>query len=1028
MNKVCLLLLFYFYMLRAVGQAGTLDSSFGNNGIQAEAVFTNLNLLNEQGREVLTSTNGDIFLVIQVEIQNDKFTRIVKYLPDGRPDPSYGNAGYSNAVNLNVTSAAMLGGKIEVAGYVYNLNSGNFDYDIALARFTANGKLDSAFGENGRVTTDFNGYADVANSVTLQADKIIVAGSSNNDFALARYTTDGILDSTFGVNGKVTTDFYSYEDYANAIALQGNKIIVAGYSRNTIDFSFDFALARYTADGMADSSFRENGRVTANFKENASEYANAIMLQGDKIVVAGNTDNASANDNDFALARYTADGILDSVFGENGMVTTDFNSLDDVAYSIALQENKVVVGGANGNFILARYTIDGMLDASFGKNGKVTTGFNSPFDGANSIALQGNKIIAGGFTTSSNYDFALARYAVDGVLDASFGENGKLTGYIASTKTYFTATAIQASKIVAAGYAINAYNNTDFVLARYTLDGTLDSSFGENGSITTDFDSSDEEAYSLVFQEDKIIVVGYNYNANAGDFNFALVRYTKDGKLDSAFGVNGKVTTDFSYGDFANSVALQGDKIIVAGYTYNSSADASEFTVARYNTDGALDSTFGQNGKVTADFINISRAIRNSVVLQGDKIIVAGYTFNPKTYDNNNDFALIRYTADGTPDSSFGENGRVITDFNSLYDDDFANSITLQRDKIIVAGYTVIYEDEGYTTSTIDFALARYTANGVLDTSFGVNGRVTTDFDNTKDGANSVALQGDKIISGGYTFNPNANTNDFALVRYTADGALDSSFGVNGKIITPLGGSASVQAIAVHQNRLYAAGSLTLLTGETYGVIAAYQLEAPEPTISIADVVVSESKKLAVVTVRLSAPVNHIVRVHFTTRDKTATGNQDYISVNGPLFFIPGLNRTAKVFIPLIDDNQHEGNEEFEIVFTNALHATIEDSIGIVTILDNDNILITKQSTSLHIITSSNPSADGFTLQLLGNNLKQPVSIWVYDVSGRLVEERKKLFIGQSLRLGNQYNPGTYIIEAVQGSQRALTKVIKTGK
>ncbi len=177
-------------------------------------------------------------------------------------------------------------------------------------------------------------------------------------------------------------------------------------------------------------------------------------------------------------------------------------------------------------------------------------------------------------------------------------------------------------------------------------------------------------------------------------------------------------------------------------------------------------------------------------------------------------FALARYTTNGALDFSFGENGKVTTTFNNSYA--VANAIALQGDKIVVAGCTSAYNNT-------DFALARYTTDGKLDSSFGVNGIVTTDFNTPNDYANAIAIQGDKIIAAGFTGNyPNT---DFALARYTTNGALDSSFGVNGKVITQLAGSSSISALAVQANRLYAVGSLDSSTGESYGVVAAYQLE-----------------------------------------------------------------------------------------------------------------------------------------------------------------------------------------------------------
>src|SRR4051794_35190328 len=270
MNKLCLLLLCYVILFKANSQPGSLDSTFGNNGIQTTAFPNNLNYSDEQGSVVLTSANGDFFVVVNV---NYHFTRIAKYLPDGRLDSSYGSAGYTNAVNLMFNRAAVMqGDKIIVAGSISNAD---YTTDFALARYTANGVLDASFGVNGIVTTDFSDD-DEARSITLQRDKIIVAGytfsnaTENEDFALARYTADGVLDSSFGENGKVLTDFNNLYDYATSIALQGEKIIVGGS-----------ALLRYTADGILDSSFGESGKATTDFS------ASSIAIQKDKIIVAG---------------------------------------------------------------------------------------------------------------------------------------------------------------------------------------------------------------------------------------------------------------------------------------------------------------------------------------------------------------------------------------------------------------------------------------------------------------------------------------------------------------------------------------------------------------------------------------------------------------------------------------------------------------------------------------------------------------------------------------------------------------------
>jgi len=572
-----------------------------------------------------------------------------------------------------------------------------------------------------------------------------------------------------------------------------------------------------------------------------------------------------------------------------------------------------------------------------------------------------------------------------GSLDSSFGNNGIQTTAFPGP-TYFTSTALQDNKIIAAGYAYNSVaQSSDYALARFKSNGSLDSSFGVNGKVV----GPAGQGNSIALKGDKIIVAGYTISTT---IDYALVRYTADGRLDSSFGVNGKVPIEFGI----NTIALQGDKIIAAG----------DFAFARFTADGRLDSSFGVNGGV-ATYFHI-----NAIAFQGDKIVVAGSTYFSGIYD----FALARYTANGILDSSFGVNGIVTTD---LFDnsDDLIYSMVLQGNKIIVAGSTSLF-----VSHEEDFALARYTADGTLDSSFGVNGRVMGALGH----ATSIVLQGDKILAAGWTYDVFNNISSSALVRYTADGALDPSFGVNGQ--GHLVGNSRFEALALHDNRLYAVGSLGGKAGEFNGLVAAYQLEGtvpPEPTICIDDVTVCESQKQAVVAVHLSAPSTQVVKVSYTTRNKTAVCPQDYHSVSGTLQFALGTT-TATIKIPIVNDSISEPTEQFGLRLSNACSATLRDSISIVTIQDDDTLVIS-QNPSLHLTAGPNPFADAFTFQLQGSTTLS-ATIRVYNLNGRLIEQRDHLSTGQSLRLGSQYNPGTYIIEVVQGNQRVQTKVVKTGK
>ena len=310
--------------------------------------------------------------------------------------------------------------------------------------------LDLSFGLNGTVTTAFPDTT-TAYSIAIQSDgKIVAVGTQNNNYALARYTTTGVLDTSFDGDGKVTTDFGSI-DGAYSVAIQSDgKIVVAGTSADC------FSLARYTTAGLLDTSFSGDGFAGYFTSPEGTAYSVAIQSDG-KIVVAGfSTDN-----DNFALARYTTAGVLDTSFDGDGIVTTDFGSVDG-AYSVAIQsDGKIVVAGfSNNDFALARYTTAGVLDTSFDGDGKVTSNLGGN-DIGRSVVIQsdGKIVVIGGF---SNRDFALARYTTTGVLDTSFSGDGKVTQDLGQNDTAYSVAIQSDEKIVVAGRG-----NSKFALVRF---------------------------------------------------------------------------------------------------------------------------------------------------------------------------------------------------------------------------------------------------------------------------------------------------------------------------------------------------------------------------------------------------------------------------------------------------------------------------------------------------------------------------------------------------------------------------------
>jgi uncharacterized delta-60 repeat protein len=414
---------------------------------------------------------------------------------------------------------------------------------------TQSGTLDTSFGTAGKVTTDFAGSGDGAAAVAVQPDgKIVVAGAATinggADFALARYTSSGALDTTFGRGGKVTTDFGGIYEGATSVAVQRDgKIVVAGGS--VVGLFNEFALARYNINGTLDSSFGTGGKVLTAFRCTTasicgngaiSAQAYSVAVQPDGRIVAAGQANIDGG-YDFALARYNSNGALDAGFGRGGEVTTDFGLLTQgfsfaQGSSLAIQpDGKLVLAGQaliNGSydFALARYNSNGTLDTSFSTGGRVTTSFGGPNNAAFSVAVQRDgKLVAAGITTlSKGGDFALARYNSNGSLDTSFGAGGKVTTDIAGPSDLVNSIAVQLDgKIVAAG---RIFINGDYhsALARYNSNGMLDTSFGRSGKVTAVFGSAREGVSSVAIQPDQKIVAAGGVDVN-GSSDFALARF-----------------------------------------------------------------------------------------------------------------------------------------------------------------------------------------------------------------------------------------------------------------------------------------------------------------------------------------------------------------------------------------------------------------------------------------------------------------------------------------------------------------------
>ncbi len=398
------------------------------------------------------------------------------------------------------------------------------------------GGLDPGFGSNGKVSTAFGGD-DTA--MALQADgKIVMVGGSGTDFVLARYNLDGSLDTSFGSGGLVTSDVgVGSADEARAVAIQADgKIVVAGNAvvgrTSNNQFNFDFALARFNADGSPDLSFGSGGKVTTDFN-GQTDRAFALAIQGDgKIVVAGSATPASGISTDFAVARYDSAGAPDGSFGSGGKLTTDIGGAIDIAQNIVVQPNgAILVSGVLtlgsspvlGHAGLARYDAIGNPDNSFGTAGKLTLP-NLALGEALALQADGRIVIAGSAPVGGRSAFAVMRLGGNGAIELGFGSSGLATVAFSIEDDFARAVLVQADgRIVVAGQSSNRIN-PDVAVARFDTNGAPDASFGSAGKLTIDFFGSFDGAENVAVQPDgKLVVGGFATNGTRTGYGLARI-------------------------------------------------------------------------------------------------------------------------------------------------------------------------------------------------------------------------------------------------------------------------------------------------------------------------------------------------------------------------------------------------------------------------------------------------------------------------------------------------------------------------
>lgn len=440
------------------------------------------------------------------------------------------------------------------------------------------GTLDQSFGNGGKVYTDKGGNENYLSSIAIQTTgRIIVTGFSTyngysvDGFETGRYYPDGHIDSSFGVNGFVTTSFGSQYDNANSVVVQNdNKIVVSGTSKGVLK------IIRYLENGKIDSSFGKNGITTYQ-----DGYGQKVILSPNKkffVTTQG-----------FGFIRLKSNGNIDSTFGNNGFAYTTFGYSSEYCYAITIQPNgkillagNVTNDGKNFNYAIARFNPNGSIDSTFGTNGKTLTSISGLSSFASSVAVDSkNNIVVGGGSfnyATLNGGITIIRYNSKGKIDETFANQGILidtVGYLNLASSLFLTSN---DDMILMG---EANNNTqyDFGLAKYKSDGKPDLSFGNGGQVITDFQNgSDKTTCGLLQNDGKILLAGLAYINGQSDF--ALARY------------NNEITLPITLSSFSTT---QMQNTVLLNWQTASETSNNYFAVERSNSNNT---GFKEIGKV----------------------------------------------------------------------------------------------------------------------------------------------------------------------------------------------------------------------------------------------------------------------------------------------------------------------------------------------------------------------------------------------------------------------------------------------
>lgn len=739
-----------------------------------------------------------------------------RLLPDGSLDPDFGDGGI---VFVSFTAAAFAiqaDGGIVVGGE----STDGLGVDTwRLARLLADGSVDNAFGSNGEVDFVWFGETDEINALAVDANGDIVVAGRAFDPSVGSGLAVAIFSSTGQVlHQRFTKVVSGNADWCEDVLVQSNgRIVCVGLTRN---FNAARMIAvRFESDLDIDTTFGVNGVALVDTDADEMEAQSGALTASGQIVLGGRVDRPVQGLN-LAIVRLDSDGTVDTSFGVAGLVETQIvNESSDVVTDLMLVGTDLIVAATSqdlGDFVALRFDVDGDLVTSFGTSGQVQVDFNGLVDQAFSLAMHQGQILLGGgarsATRSESNNIGLVRLLSNGNLDPGFADAGLLDlGLTGPARTIVQdAVARGDGGIVSVFWSGSSFSARDFGVVGIRADGEPDPDFGDEGFARLDFDNDEDTVQAVGVQPDgRIIAVGaVKPSGSTQGTDFGIARFMPDGSLDTDFGNNGQVILDMDGStDTARAVHLLSDgKILVAGegQFFNSGGDG-DLVVIRLLADGTLDTSFGAAGIARGDSGASFEFTFAMTVLQDGTIVVGGTA--------SSDFVMAAFDADGSTATGFGTNGIVTLDFAG--ESDLLQALLTvpnwngQGERIVAAGSS----QTGSSTLTADFAAAMFTTAGALETGFGNAGTVTFDIvAGGRDEATDAVLWQDALVLTGFSLDVNSqNSTEFAIVGLDLDGQPLANFTVDGpsKTIDFFGGADEARAVVAGSNILTLVGTVT---------------------------------------------------------------------------------------------------------------------------------------------------------------------------------------------------------------------------